>query len=152
MKNTKLNLITLSIVAIIFGSSCTSKKPDTIPVEPSIKFVSMTPSTAKKNTDQVVITFEFIDGDGDLGENTPDVKNLFCTDSRNNVTYEFRIPQLAPDNAKIIIKGQQKFDLPPQGFVDDTHSTETTTYSIYIKDRAGNQSNTIQTSALVINN
>lgn len=134
------------------GCSDATKKREEISNVPAIKFISMSPTTVTKNGGNVVITFEFTDGNGDLGDNTPDVKNLFCTDIRNNVTYEFRIPQLAPDNANIILKGQQAFDLPPQGFVDDSHTTETATYSIYIKDRAGNQSNTITTSALVINN
>ena len=151
-KNFFILLSAFLSLAFVSGCSDATKKREEISNVPSIKFVSMSPSTVTKNAGNVVITFEFTDGDGDLGDNTPDVKNLFCTDSRNNVTYEFRIPQLAPDSSKIIIHGQQPFDLPPQGFVDDTHTSETATYSIYVKDRAGNQSNTITTSALVINN
>ncbi len=132
------------------GCSDATKKREEISHVPAIKFVSITPSSALKNSDKVVITFEFIDGNGDLGDNTPDAKNLFCTDSRNSVTYEYRIPQLAPDNANIIIKGNQAFELPAQGFIDDTHITETATYTIYIKDRQGNQSNTITTDVLTI--
>ena len=150
MKNKSTYIFAASL--LLFFGGCKKEAP--ISNTPSIKFISMTPSTVTKNNeaDKIVITFEFTDGNGDLGDNTPDMKNLFCTDSRNNVTYEFRIPQLAPDNANIIITGQQAFDLPPQGFVDDNHTTETTTYSNYVKDRSGNQSNTIQTSTLVINN
>jgi hypothetical protein len=118
---------------------------------PSIEFISMTPNPAVKYEDEIRITFKYTDGDGDLGENTPDVKNLFVTDSRNNVSYQFRIPQLSPDNSDIIITGNQPFNLPPQGFVDDNATSETVTYAIYVKDRAGNQSNTIQTPALTIN-
>ncbi len=143
----------LSAAVLLFmfsGCNITSKKPDEISKVPVIKFISINPSSVIKNTDKVVITFEFTDGDGDLGDNTPDIKNLFCTDSRNSVTYEYRIPQLAPDNANIIIKGQQAFELPAQGFIDDSHTTETATYSIYIKDRQGNQSNTITTDVLTI--
>lgn len=139
------------LLALTVVSGC-SKKEEAISDTPSIKFISMSPSAVTKNNDKVVITIEFTDGNGDLGDNTPDMKNLFCTDSRNNVRYEFRIQQLAPDNANIAITGQQPFDLPAQGFVDDNNTTETATYSIYVKDRAGNQSNVIQTSALVINN
>lgn len=143
----------LSVAALLFmvsGCSDATKKQVEISKVPAIKFISMTPSSALKNSDKVVITFEFTDGDGDLGDNTPDAKNLFCTDSRNSVTYEYRIPQLAPDNANIIIKGNQAFELPAQGFIDDSHSSETATYSIYIKDRQGNQSNTIISDVLTI--
>ena len=142
-------LILLSIFFLLF-SSC-KKKEETISNTPSIKFVSITPNPAVKYHDEIKVTIEYTDGNGDLGENTPDVKNLFCTDSRNNVTYEFRIPQLSPDNANIIINGQLTFDLAPQGFVDDNNTTETATYSVYVKDRAGNQSNIVQTSSLTIN-
>lgn len=140
----------LSLSGVLFAfSGCGKEEP--VSEVPEIKFVSVSPGTAQKYVDEVEITIEYTDGDGDLGENTPDVKNLFCTDSRNNVTYEFRINQLAPDESKIIIKGQLAFHLPPQGFADDNNTSETATYSVYVKDRAGNQSNTVQTSALVIN-
>lgn len=147
-KNKSLFFLFLSGILISF-SGC--KKEEPISNVPSIKFVSMTPNPAVKYHDEIKITIEYTDGDGDLGENTPDAKNLYCTDSRNGVTYEFRIPQLGPDNSNIIINGQLIFDLAPQGFVDDNNTTEITTYSIYVKDRAGNQSNTVQTSSLTIN-
>ena len=127
------------------------KKEEPISEVPAIEFVSITPNPAVKYQDEIKITIKYTDGDGDLGENTPDVKNLFVKDNRNNVTYEFRIPQLAPSDSKIIIQGNQPFNLPPQGFVDDTHTTEAAVYSIYVKDRAGNQSNTVQTPSLTIN-
>lgn len=148
MKFNPAVFIGLLMVAVLF-TGC--KKEEAISKVPQIKFVSITPGTAQKYVDEVQVTIEYTDGDGDLGENTADVKNLFCTDSRNNVTYQFRINQLAPDNSNIIIKGQLTFTLSPQGFVDDNNTTETATYSIYVKDRAGNQSNTVQTSALTIN-
>jgi len=148
MKNSSILFLFLSCILVSF-SGC--KKEEPISNVPSIKFISMTPNPAVKYQDEIKVTIEYTDGDGDLGENTPDVKNLYCTDSRNNVTYEFRIQQLAPDNANIIINGRLVFDLAPQGFIDDNNTTETATYSIYLKDRVGNQSNTVQTSALTIN-
>lgn len=151
MKRTFGFFLLAAVLLFIFsGCSDISNKREEISIMPTIKFISMTPASAIKNFDKVVITFEFTDGDGDLGDNTPDVKNLFCTDSRNSVTYEYRIPQLAPDNANIIIKGQQAFELPAQGFVDDNHTSETATYSVYVIDRAGNQSNTVTTDVLTI--
>jgi hypothetical protein len=148
MKVFSVHILTLAVV-LVFFSGC--KKDEPISNTPSIKFVSITPNPAIKYQDEIKVTIEYTDGDGDLGENTPDVKNAFITDSRNNVIYEFRIPQLGPDNANIIINGELTFNLAPQGFVDDNNTTETTTYSIYIKDRAGNASNTVQTSSLTIN-
>lgn len=139
---------TFLILLTVLFSGC--KKEDPISNTPSIKFLSITPNPAIKYQDEITITIEYTDGDGDLGENTPDVKNLFVTDSRNNVTYQFRIPQLSPDNANIIIRGNLNINLPPQGFVDDTKNSETVTYSIYVKDRAGNTSNTVQSALLTV--
>jgi hypothetical protein len=145
------NLLAILFATVLMSFSACTKEVEPISNVPAIEFVSMSPNPAVKYEDEILITFKYTDGDGDLGENTADVKNLFVTDSRNNVTYEFRIPQLAPDNSTIAITGNQPFYLPPQGFVDDNNTTETTTYSIYVKDRAGNQSNTIQTISLTIN-
>ncbi|MES2619833.1 MAG: hypothetical protein V4615_03200 [Bacteroidota bacterium] len=140
----------LTVIILLFlFSGC--KKEEPITDTPAIEFISMSPNPATKYQDEIKITIEYTDGDGDLGENTADAKNLFVTDSRNNVTYQFRIPQLAPDDSKIIIQGNLPINLPTQGFIDDSHTTESTVYSIYVKDRAGNQSNTVQTTTLTIN-
>lgn len=144
-------LFTAMIITAMLAGMAGCSKEKAISATPEIKFIAMSPGTAQKYVDEVKVTIEYTDGDGDLGENTSDVKNLFCTDSRNNVTYQFRINQLAPDEANIIIQGEISFNLPPQGFADDNNTSETATYSIYVKDRAGNISNTIQTPALTIN-
>ncbi len=142
-------LLFTGIVVTLLFTGC--KKEEPVSDVPSIEFVSVTPNPAVKYQDEIRITITATDGNGDLGENTPDVKNLFVTDSRNNVTYEFRINQLAPDNSDIIIRTNIPVILPPQGFIDDNNNSETVTYSVYVKDRAGNQSNTVQTSVLTIN-
>jgi hypothetical protein len=142
-------LIFSALASLLLFTGC--GKEEVITDVPSIKVISMTPETATKDSSDVVITIEYTDGNGDLGENAPDVKNLFVTDSRNGVTRQFRIPQLAPDNANIIIRGNLDINMPPQGFVDDNQTTETTTFSIYVTDRAGNNSNTVQTPTLTIN-
>ncbi|MCE9539881.1 MAG: hypothetical protein K8R85_11780, partial [Bacteroidetes bacterium] len=86
-------------------SSC--KKDDSIEISttPAIEFISITPSTAVEYLDKITITISYKDGDGDLGENSPDVKNLFLTDTRNNVTYQYRVSQLAPSGAATAIQG-----------------------------------------------
>lgn len=138
----------LSAVAFLLLSSC--GKTEEISEVPELKFISITPQNAVKYQDAIRITFEYTDGDGDLGENTPDVKNLFVTDNRNNVTYQLRMSQLAPTGSDIIIKGNYVLQLAPQDFVDDNNTSENITYSIYVVDRAGHQSNTIQTAQITV--
>lgn len=135
-------------VCILIVASC-KKDKNTISNTPAIEFVSVTPSQVKEYQDEISFTISYIDGDGDLGENNPDVKNLFLTDSRNGVTYEYRIQQLAPDGATIAIKGNLSVILNNTGITDGSNS-QTFTYSMYIVDRAGNQSNTITSSPVVV--
>ena len=127
------------------------KKDTSISPVPAITFDSISPNPAIKYRDSVLIVISYIDGDGDLGIDSADVKNLFVTDSRNQVVNQFRIPQLAPTGSKIAIQGNIDIVLPPQIFINDNDTTETATYSIYVVDRAGNKSNTVTTKPLTIN-
>ena len=47
---------------------------------PNIEFVKLSPETAIQYADEITLTIKYIDGNGDLGENDPDVKNLYVTD------------------------------------------------------------------------
>jgi hypothetical protein len=106
------------------------------------------PCIAYQDTIKIVISYK--DGDGDLGQDSANVKNMFVTDSRNNSTGQFRIPQLAA-NGSGAIQGSLNIILPPQFFINNADTTETVTYSIYVVDRAGHQSNTVKATSLVIN-
>jgi hypothetical protein len=136
---------------IIFSLVVASCKKDesTISNIPAIEFISVTPASVKEYQDKLIFSISYTDGDGDLGENNSAVKNLFLTDSRNNVTYKYRIQQLAPDGASIAIKGNLSVELNNTGITDGSNS-QTFTYSLYVIDRAGNQSNIVTTSPVVV--
>ena len=129
-------------------SSC-EKDPGEISPIPEIEFVSVTPQNVHEYTDSLVFTISYRDGDGDLGENDPDAENFFLADSRNNVIYKFRIPQLSPDNSTIAIEGKVHATLANTAIIDGSAS-QTFAYSIYVKDRAGNQSNTVTSSQVTV--
>lgn len=150
MIRTRLFAFLLGTSYLILGTfpSCKKDKMEST-VEPQIEFVSISPSTAKEYTDQITITFSYDDLDGDLGENDPNVNNLFITDSRNSVTYNYRISQLAPDGSTIHIKGNLNAVIKNTAITDGS-SSQSVTYSLYLKDRAGNSSNTITTSAITV--
>lgn len=117
---------------------------------PAITFVSVSPQSATQYSDSLTFVIGYEDGDGDLGTNDPDAKNLFLTDSRNNVTYQFRVKQLSPNNSSISIKGSLSIVLDNVGLINGT-SAEQTTFSVYVVDRAGNQSNTVNSDMITIN-
>jgi len=137
------------LFAVLCVALFSCKKAEEIGPIPEIEFVSVTPQNVNEYTDSLMFTISYRDGDGDLGENTTDAENFFLTDSRNNVIYKFRIPQLAPDNSSIIIEGNLNITLANTAIIDGS-SSQTFTYSIYVKDRAGNQSNTVVTSPITV--
>lgn len=146
MKLRKIICVIFFFIGVI--TACKKDKPVVSEV-PSIDSVWVSPTTFTEYKDKLTITIKYKDGNGDLGENDPAVSNLFVTDSRNNLTYKFRIKQLAPDNANIIIQG--KLDIIMDNVPILNGSTqETVIYSVYLKDRAGNTSNTITTSAVTV--
>ena len=139
------NVIYLCAIVLLF--SC--EKEQVIIDTPIIEFKSISPATVQEYSDNIKITISYSDGDGDLGENNPDIHNLFLEDNRNGIVYQFRIPHLAPDNNSIAIEGDFNITINGSGITDES-SSQQVNYSIYVKDRAGNNSNTISTSNITI--
>ena len=139
------NIIYLCVIVLLF--SC--EKEQEISDTPIIEFKSISPATVQEYSDNIIITISYSDEDGDLGENNPDIHNLFVEDNRNGIVYQFRIPHLAPDNNSIAIEGDFNITINGSGITDES-SSQQVNYSIYVKDRAGNNSNTISTSNITI--
>jgi hypothetical protein len=70
-------------------------------------------------------------------------------DLRNNLVYSFRIRQLAPD-ATIAIKGNLEIVVPQVALINSGSSSESATFEVYVKDRAGLESNKVTTSTVTI--
>ncbi len=140
----------LSVFLIQIATLFSCGKVENMSKIPEIEFVSFSKNPIKAFEEQLIITISYKDGDGDLGENASDVKNLFITDSRNGVEYKMRIKQLAPDNANIQIQGTLEIEMSNVPLINLNSSEETLTYKIKIKDRAGNLSNIINTPVLTV--
>ena len=120
---------------------------------PSISFRSLEPQSVKAGGDStVVVKINFEDGDGDIGFGT---YNIYMKDSRDSSVVLMKIPEIpsaySPQNG---IKGLITVDylsalltLRP----DTAHiNSDTLRWAIYIKDKAGHQSNTILTDSLYL--
>lgn len=129
-------------------SACT--KTTDISEVPEISFESVVPNVAVAYQDSLYFTISYRDGNGDLGENNTDNNNLFIEDSRNQVVYGFRIPQLAPNDANIAIQGNLNVTLPNTAVINGGTS-ESVSYAIWVVDRAGNQSNRVNSSTVTVN-
>jgi hypothetical protein len=140
----------IGIILLLLSSALMScKKDEAFTFEPSIEFKSISPGTIKEYKDSVVITISYLDRNGDLGENETEIPNAFVKDLRNNLLYSFRIRQLAPE-ASIAIQGNLSIVIPQVGLVNSNSSSETATFEVYVKDRAGLESNKITTSAVSV--
>jgi hypothetical protein len=139
------NVIYLCAIVLLF--SC--EKEQVISDTPIIEFKSISPANVQEYSDDIIIIISYSDGNGDLGENNPDIHNLFLEDNRNGIVYQFRIPHLAPDNNSIAIEGDFNITINGSGITDES-SSQQVNYSIYVKDRVGNKSNTITTSNITI--
>jgi hypothetical protein len=132
-----------------FYLSCKKEAPPISPI-PIIEFVDIFPKKVKAYQDSITIRIKYQDGDGDLGENNPTVKNCYVTDNRISIEYPFRIKQLAPNGAEIAIRGEIDIVIANTGFADDANATEEVTYVIYMEDRAKNKSNIIATLPITV--
>jgi hypothetical protein len=145
----RLSILSVLSLALLIGiTSCNVGTG--ISEVPEISFESVVPNVVTEYQDSLYFTISYRDGDGDLGENNTDDKNLFIQDSRNQVSYGFRIQQLAPDNAEISIQGNINVTLPNTAIVDGGTS-ESITYTIWVVDRAGNESNKVSSNTVTVN-
>lgn len=156
MKKINKTLIVFSVV-LLFLNGC--KKEDPIPSSTPTGPVSIIPQISIKNVssavvvqfkDSIVFTVSYIDGNGDIGYENADSTSLFLTDNRGPFTEKYHIPPLAPNGAFVAIQGDLNIKLDRTMLLDTAAVSETTTYSIQLKDRAGNWSNTVTTGTITV--
>ncbi|MEO6190813.1 MAG: hypothetical protein ABIO44_11085 [Saprospiraceae bacterium] len=155
--NRSLNII---VTVLFIATSCTNN--DNTSTNPSIQLIGLSKQSMLQgdlNQDSLLIQISFKDGDGDLGWGSSDSrKDIFVIDKRINlISDQFKIPDIPNSNGKPI-EGELLVRLfttcclfpnnippcsaPPQ------YPFDTINYEIYIKDRAGNESNHIVTESV----
>lgn len=156
----KANLYLILIIFITSLIGCI--KPPDYPIEPEIQFLRFTKNTMNQgflNEDSLLVTISFTDGDGDLGDH--DSLNIFLTDTRTNFLQDrYRIPFIPEQGSSNGISGEISFILfntcciyqssIPPCTPSERQPRDTLSYRIYIKDRAGNQSNEIETDPIFL--
>ena len=126
------------------------EKPDvSISDIPEIELLNAGPLIVEAFKDSVVFEIKYTDGNGDLGTNDDTQRNVFVTDSRIDVTHEFRVQQLAPDGANIAITGTFFIHLP-NTLLTGGNTEEKVKFSIYVVDEAGNESNTVESPEITV--
>ena len=116
---------------------------------PYIELRDYSPKTISE-FDSVVFTIFYRDGDGDLGQESADSLSLWITDERFPLTQGFHIPPLTPVDTAISIQGV--FDITLRNVIleSSTESEEVVTFSIKMRDKAGNESNVVQSGEVTV--
>ncbi len=132
----------------------------TFDIVPRIEFRSITKNTMAQASpgfqDSTLTTIYFEDGDGDLGG---DSLSIFIIDTRTNqVDIQFRFVEIPIEGVSSAISGTIAFPIFASCCIYDTGQIPCTPsnplieqeviYDIFIKDRAGNESNRIQVPAI----
>lgn len=151
--NIKQFIIFVIIISFLVGCKKDEKtfiNPPISPI-PLIEFINVTPTTVKQFSDSIKFTLKFTDGDGNVGDISADSLSLFIIDNRNaSLVERFHIQPVSPANTTISVQGIFSVVLKNTILLNNNNTSETTTFSIKLKDRAGNFSNTIQSNAITI--
>lgn len=140
--------IVLSFVWIVILLTSCNKEDEINPV-PQIEFISISSMTVEQFENNLSIKISYIDENGDIGFQDPDIYSLRVKDARLAEYDWYHIPPLTPNLEELNISGQ--FDLQVNSlFLLGNASEEVTSFSIQMRDRAGNWSNTIQTPQILI--
>lgn len=169
MKHVNIFLLLL-LSGIALGLMDCSRPPE-YPPEPIIEFIGLNQNTIEQSRvapeillDTIEIRFSFTDGDGNLG--SKDSVNIFLEDSRDGTLQLFKvspIPRLGAGNG---LSGEIRIlmtNSPSTGYFCCTFPntaltclpsrqfpTDTMSYTIQIRDEAGNWSNKIRTDRITI--
>jgi hypothetical protein len=138
------------VAGILWTTGCQKDDDPFANKVPQIELLSLTPQMVVEFNDSLVFNIKYRDNDGDLGENNPSVKNLFITDNRIGIVYDYRIQQLAPTGSAIAIEGTLQVVLNSVARTDTSLAQESATFSVYVKDRAGNKSNVVTSGVITI--
>jgi len=159
MRPTLLFLLPMVFLAV----ACVN--PPEFPNEPVLTFEALNKSQIYQFTngplDSLQIHFSFTDGDGDLSQLDSDSIDVFLTDSRLGLQTPFRLPLIPPEGTGNGISGDIFINLINTTGIccifnnrlcaeDPTYPVDTFSYTIQIKDRAGNFSNIIRTDQIEI--
>jgi uncharacterized lipoprotein YajG len=152
-----ITMLLLFLLAALLLTCCTKTqkdaepaKPEPVSITPSISLASVSPTSVRQFKDSIIFMVNYTDGDGDLGNADADSSSLFLTDARGNLTEGYYIQPLAPQGSNIAIKGTLKVKLDHTALLSTGTTTETTTYTIQMKDRAGHWSNKVNTGTITI--
>lgn len=141
---------TLNIVLflLLFAFSGCRKEGET-DLAPVIEFVAISHDEVENFANSVRVTIAYNDADGDLGSPDPDENTVRVKDARLPDFDWYHLPPLTPDLMALSIEGAFVIELNPL-FILGNGTQETTSFTVQVRDRAGNWSNVVNTPVVRI--
>ncbi len=153
-------VFTYLLLFLVYG--CGSKEP-VFPPEPRIEFVSAEPDTVKEPLDftnptkenKLFLTIRYEDGDGDLGSPNKEDLNFVIFDRRGLGkipfdTLKYSLPDLTPQALNQSIQGTIRVEIAFLLRRSGQMAEDTAFFEMYIIDRAGNRSNSVESGPVYI--
>lgn len=134
---------------LLLFSTCKQEQFYTGDPLPSIINPRINQINFKQFTDTIRITFDYVDGDGDLGFESADSLNLEVKDTRFAKADYYHFAPLLPLGKAANIHGSMSIRLK-NIFLLGAGNIETTNFQIRIKDRAQHWSNKIITKTISV--
>ncbi len=145
---TKPLLYGLLVITVVFALTACNRQP-IVDSNPVLRFVQISPDTVYANEDTLTLWLEYEDAEGDLGEESPEVRTLSIKDSRLPEADYYHVQPLAPIGSTVWIKGTLAVHIP-RLFLMSVAETEEAVFTARIQDRAGNWSEDTQSPPVTI--
>lgn len=157
----KISIIFIPIILLFLLSSCKKNHAEYISITnyellgevPTIEFESISTTDVIEYEDTIIFTIFYQDGNGDIGTLDPDASTIELIDNRDtaNLVFNYHLSPRAPAGTDIAIQGTLDVVLEHSIILDDSNASEETTFSLRIKDEAGNWSNAVESPTVTVN-
>ena len=137
------------IPALLLLIGCNKEDDITYANVPAIELVGLSSDTIRQYEDVLTIRISYKDGDGDIGFEDPQQYALYVRDIRLEAFDGFYVGPLAPPDVSVPIQGELTIEFPSL-FLFGNGAVENTKFEIKMIDRAGNESNVIETDFVAI--
>lgn len=138
------------ILGILVFTGCSNNIDDIAYSDvPEIQLIDLSHDSIRQYEDVLLIRIFYKDGNGDIGFEDPEEYALYVRDIRLETFDGFYVGPLAPPDANVPIQGELSIEFPSL-FLFGSGAVEQTRFQIKMIDRAGNESNLLETGLVSI--
>ncbi|MDZ4748088.1 MAG: hypothetical protein SH808_06340 [Saprospiraceae bacterium] len=137
------------LTGLLIIAGCGKEDDITYSNTPVIELINISQDTIRQYEDVLIIRIAYKDGDGDVGFEDPEEYALYVRDIRLEAFDGFYVGPLAPPDANVPIQGELTIAFPSL-FLFGNGAVEQTRFEIKMIDRAGHESNVLETEFVAI--